>query len=122
MKSVYLFAVAFLMSLTLVACDEKSSTKEDIFAEQIYYFYQPTCPHCHDAIGYIDQAYPNIKMTSVDITVSPENYDLFVKCAQKHNLGNQIGTPLFCMGEHYVMGWSEEQQRQFDAYVKEFIK
>ena len=51
-----------------------------------------------------------------------EGFELFVKCARKFNLGNQIGTPLFCMGENHLMGWSPESEKEFDEYVKPFIK
>ncbi len=99
-----------------------SANAKDLDEAKIYHFYQPMCPHCHEAIDYINVAYPDVKMELVDITTGGENYNLFIKCAKKFNLGREIGTPLFCMGGHYIMGWSEEQKKQFDEYVKEFKK
>lgn len=113
MKSAsFLSVFSVLWSVSVLAADIKEN--------KIYHFYQPSCPHCHEAIEYINNRYPKVDMVLVDITQGKKNFDLFSACAGKFKLGNQIGTPLFCMGNHYIMGWSEEQQKQFDQYIKEF--
>lgn len=89
-------------------------------SDKIYNFYQPSCPHCHEAINYINAKYPNVKMELVNITSGHDNYNLFMQCAKKFRLGREIGTPLFCMGNQYIMGWSQQQQEEFDEYVKDF--
>ncbi len=45
-----------------------------------------------------------------------------VKCARKFNLGDRIGTPLFCMGRKHLMGWAPQNERKFDMYVRPFVK
>ena len=89
-----LSAVLVAAAFCLGGCAEKSAIQSD----KIYFFYSETCPHCHDAEAY-----------------------LFVKCAEKFNLGQRIGTPLFCMGDNYLMGWAPEYENRFDAYARPFL-
>lgn len=112
-----LFAVVCM--LFVVASSAKAA---DLDNSKIYHFYQPMCPHCHEAIDYINAQYPGLKMELININSGRENFDLFMRCVRKFKLGNQIGTPLFCMGNRYIMGWSDEQKLQFDEYVKDFLK
>lgn len=88
---------------------------------KIYFFYYNECPYCHDAIDYIDRQYPNLNMAMVNIHVG-NGFELFKACGEKFRLGNSIGTPLFCMGGKYLMGWSENNVRKFDEYVKPYLK
>ena len=48
--------------------------------------------------------------------------NLFIKCAKKFNLGNNLGTPLICLGDNYVMGWSKRNEKKFDRLIKPFLK
>lgn len=56
-------------------------------------------------------------MAMVNIHVG-NGFELFKACGEKFRLGNSIGTPLFCMGDKYLIGWSENNARKFDEYVK----
>ena len=109
--------------LMLGACQQEKQTavnQQDISNSEIYFFYQTTCPHCHHAADYIKQKYPNLKMQNLDVRIR-QNFDLFLKCAQKFNLPNDsLGTPLICMGDHYIMGWSSADANKFDIYVRRF--
>lgn len=107
--------------LLLGACDEdKSLGAQDISDSQIYFFYQSSCPHCHHASQYIAQKYPDLKMQNLNVR-TPENFNLLLKCAQKFNLPQEsLGTPLICMGDHYIMGWSAADANKFDIYVRRF--
>lgn len=113
-----------LLSAVLVAaafcfggCAEKSAAVQN---DRLYFFYADTCPHCHEAEAYIRQKHPGLKMEKVDVQ-TPQGYALFVKCAEKFNLGQRIGTPLFCMGDNYLMGWAPEYTSRFDAYAQPFL-
>lgn len=120
MKILKSILLTLICLFCVCACDNISKENSELKTDKIYLFYQTTCPHCHHAIEYINTKYPNLDMVLVNIE-NTENYKLFVKCAQKFKLGNRIGTPLFCIGEHYLMGWSAQYQQQFDEYVKPFI-
>lgn len=116
-----LFSICAAALLFLGACDNASKQTEEIAPDKIYFFFSNTCPHCHDALNYLNQKYPNLEISMTNVG-NPEGFELFIKCARKFNLGNQIGTPLFCMGENHLMGWSPESEKEFDEYVKPFIK
>ncbi len=103
----------------ITAC-EKQVTETKLDDNKVYFFYQSTCPHCHHALEHINHVAPNLDMQMVEIAGSGRN--LFIKCVQKFNLPReQIGTPLICMGDHYIMGWSEIEAVKFDEYVKSFM-
>ena len=124
MKKFWAIMVVF-MSVVVGGC-EKSTDKVDMVQnnqiqdDQIYFFYYNGCPYCHYALDYMNEKYPDLKIVMVDI-YKDGGFDLFQKCADKFNLGREIGTPLFCMGEHYIMGWSKGTEKQFDDYVKPFV-
>ncbi len=120
MKKILLIIAAVFSLLT--ACKEHQPiTTEEIAADKIYLFYSNSCPHCHDALKYINQNHPDLQITMVNVA-NRQGYELFIKCAEKFNLGRQIGTPLFCMGNHHLMGWSPNIARQFDSLVSNFTK
>ena len=98
-----LLALFLLLPLFTAGCKNSDT---DIRPDKVYFFYSDTCPHCHDALDYINQKYP----------------DLFTRCAAKFKLGRRIGTPLFCMGDNYIMGWAPQYQSRFDNYIKPFLR
>ncbi len=125
-----------ILSLIFVttACDNKESgtnsknsnkqmsqsIDREISIDKIYFFYQDSCIHCHHAFEYINKKYPTLKIDKVNIN-NTNGAVLFLQCARKFKLGSMIGTPLFCIGDNYVMGWGEEQQQKFDSYIKSFL-
>ena len=70
---------------------------------------------------YIKANYPTLKMTALDIKF-PGNMKLFEKAIKQYNIGGSAGTPLFLMGDKYIMGWSNDKQNEFDSYVKPYLK
>ncbi|MBE6452953.1 MAG: hypothetical protein E7012_05655 [Alphaproteobacteria bacterium] len=116
MKSVW----GMLMVLLLItACGNKQSEIDD---KKVYYFYQPRCSHCLKAKEHIDKKHPDLDMVKVDITANNVNFNLFLACAKKFNIEKNLGTPLFCMGDKFIMGWSNNKQKQFDRYIQLFSK
>jgi len=123
MKNILKVFACFLMLFCLNACDKDSESAintPSISNNQIYFFYQNTCPHCHHAAQYIKQNHPGLKIVNVDVRTQ-NGYNLFLKCAQKFHLPKEtLGTPLICIGTHYIMGWSDKDAKQFDSYVTHF--
>ena len=123
MKNIFKTLVAGVMVCALFACkpDETANTASaGIDNAHIYFFYQTSCPHCHHAAAYISSKYPNLKMIQADVRQA-DNFKLFLKCADKFKLDrNTLGTPLICMGDHYIMGWSDSDRVKFDSYVQKF--
>ena len=129
-----------LLALSLVGCDDQNSAQKNdtqivdqtntkqfspiapssLNNDQIFLFYSDGCPHCHDAEKYLSEKYADLPIVRVNIGYE-EGFELFKQCAQKFNLGRMIGTPLFCMGENYIMGWGGGSDKKFDSYVQDFI-
>lgn len=97
----------------------KKQNVNNLLPNKIYFFYQNTCQHCHDALQHINSLQKDLPIIAINIADN-SGYQLFVKCAKKFNLGNNIGTPLFCIGDKYIMGWSNENAKLFDEYTKNF--
>lgn len=120
-----IFTLLVLALFITAGCDGQGNAapaKEEsgLADNKIYFFYYNECPFCHDAMDYINAKYPDLKITMINIH-NPGGYELLVECARKFNLGRSVGTPLFCMGNKYLMGWSDESPRQFDEYVKPYL-
>ena len=113
----YLFGFFGLSGLLLTGCGNKESS--ELSADKIYFFYQATCPHCHHALEYINRTAPGVELEMVSIDGQGRN--LFIKCVEKFNLPrNEIGTPLICMGDNYIMGWSRSYEGLFDKYIEPY--
>ncbi len=112
MKNIFIALSILLIS----AC-----SKTEISDDKIYLFYSKNCGYCHVAIKDIAEAHPKLEIEMVDVEKN-NGYDLFVACAKKHNLGNRIGTPLLCIADNYMMGWSKDSIYTFNAKAKNFIK
>ncbi len=116
--------IFFLFALVLLfvgGCDTQKEKINTLADDKIYFFYYNECPYCHDAMDYMNAKYPQLKVTMVNIH-NPGGYKLLMQCAEKFKLGNSVGTPLFCMGDKYLMGWSENSTRQFDEYVRPYLQ
>ena len=114
-KIFYLLIVSFLTIVGHVRAED------EISSDKIYFFTYKGCPYCQRADEYINKTHPNLNIEKIDI-YKPGGMYLFKKCAEKFNLGRNIGTPLFCMGNDYIMGWSEDNQKRFDELSVYFIK
>ena len=67
------------------------------------------------------EKYPDLDITQIDVA-SKEGSEMLLKCAKKFDLGNNIGVPLFCLGDKHIMGWSSSYRIKFDAYIRPFLK
>lgn len=106
---------------TDVPQEHEKTVQAEIEKSKVYFFYYNGCPYCHDALDYVNAKYPDLEMSMVNIK-NPAGYQLFTECAAKFNIGRNVGTPLFCMGDDYLMGWGPDAAKRFDEYVKPFIK
>ncbi len=122
MKKILLFIVALFVFIAWEFGYKESAVSAELIApNEIYVFTQKTCSHCQSAEKYLKDRYPDLKVHMKDIA-EPKNRMMFFACAAKFKLNKYtVGTPLFCMGDHYVLGWSFEEQQQFDTYVQDFL-
>ena len=114
--------LAFLCFVTLMftACS-KSEEEKELDGSKIYFFYQTTCPHCHDAEKYIKENHPDLKIVMRDVRL-PGNQKLFNYAVRKYKITGAAGTPLICFDDKYILGWSEETAKEFEYYVKPYEK
>ena len=117
-----IFTTLFLMVAFLGACGEKEVPAQvnEEPKEVISFFYSNTCPHCHEALAFVNANYPDLRMNMVNVATKQGQKKL-MECARKFKLGNRVGTPLFCMGDNYIMGWREGYGARFDEYIKPFV-
>lgn len=120
MKKFLISALCAFSVLFMSAC-EKSAEEKELDGSRIYFFYQTTCPHCHDAAKYIKENYPDLKMVSRDVRL-PGNQKLFSYAVKKYKVGEMAGTPLICFDDKYIMGWSDAKAKEFDEYSKPYRK
>lgn len=119
MKKIFYLLVFSL--LFTAACDgNASNARTELSPDKVYFFYSNSCPHCHDALEYINGKYPELKLSMVNVGNS-EGYNLLINCTRDFKLGSRIGTPFFCMGRQYLMGWSPQIADSFDEKVKPFL-
>lgn len=125
MRKIILALLLAVCGMTM-ACKPHDTAKEAEISsvleqDKIYLFYYDACPYCHKAMDYINTAHPNLAISMINIS-NPAGYRLFVQCAKKFRLGKTAGTPLFCMGDNYLMGWGGDAPERFDEYVRSFAK
>ena len=123
MKKIILVFVA-VFTVLVWGFGHKTSAKSDevISDNEIYVFIQKGCSHCLAAEKYLKEKQPDLKVQLKDIA-EPENLKLFFACGSKFKLNKAtMGTPLFCMGKNYILGWSFEEQQKFETYVQDFLQ
>ena len=108
-----------ILMFMLSACEDKNSIIS-LSQDEIYFFYQDTCSHCHDAAKYIKTTYPNLKIKGLDIKM-PGNMNLLKQAAVTYKLGPTVGTPLICFGKQYIMGWTDQDEQKFAELAKPYL-
>lgn len=95
---------------------------EPLAEDMIYFFTKDRCPYCQQASSYIKETYPDLAVSFKNVA-DKKNIDLLIVCADKFGLDKRrLGTPLICMGNTVVLGWSDEEKARFDSAVKAFLK
>ena len=122
MKKLILFFGALLGFAVVCFIHTATSGNNDLLSDkEIYIFTQATCSHCWDAEDFLRDYYPDLKIQKKDIA-NTQNRRLFFACGAKFGLDkSKMGTPLFCMGDRYIMGWGRAERKQFEEYVKDYL-
>ncbi|MDR2098888.1 MAG: hypothetical protein LBO78_02580 [Rickettsiales bacterium] len=87
-------------------------------------FYLPSCPHCHDAMAFLDKIasdYPDLKISRYDAnTRSGNNYYAHYKKKLKFE---QEGVPLAVFGDKYEMGFESEATTgaKYVSHIREML-
>ena len=68
---------------------------------------------------YLDENYANLPIERLNIA-DKDNMRKLLLCADKFKLNyDDLGTPFFCMGDHYIIGWADEDIKEFEQYLPE---
>lgn len=109
-----LIACGLALGLFTFGCDSKAQ----LDPKTIYFFTKPGCPYCERAEDYIKQKYPNLSVEYKNVKEISAR-DLMLACADKFNLPtNQLGTPLICMGDNFLLGWGDGAPTKFEKALK----
>jgi glutaredoxin len=75
---------------------------------RLHVFFQPDCPHCHEAIEFLNsQSGVDIVLHDVSTTA---NQALLRLVAEQHGIAEEnIGVPLFVRGSRYLMGFDSAE-------------
>ena len=96
------------------------------FAEQgkddniFYFFYSYKCPHCHEAMPFVNQIekeYKDITFKKLEVLKVPENMALFREMTQKLGITGG-GVPTFIFNGKFIVGF---QSGHHDALIREMI-
>ena len=102
MKKVLFLLVFALVSLTLSA-EEAQKT------ERFYFFYSDSCPHCHEAMPFVEELekeFPNIEFKKLELSKAPENMAIFNKKVEKLGIKGG-GVPTFVFRDQYIVGFKK---------------
>ena len=113
-----ILSISFAL-LFIISCDTHKRQDVEINDNDIYFFIQTNCSHCHTAIKFVNDKYPDLNVRMENLA-NEESLDLFIKCAEKFNLDkSRLGTPLVCMNKNYILGWGPTKEAEFSKFVSE---
>lgn len=105
----------FVVMVMLSGCNEEQNA-----TNRIYVFSQPGCGHCEHAKSYMSRYYQGYDIKEMNIREG-NNMGYLQRYARKFKVpAETLGTPFIVMGDNYIMGWGENQQKQFNRYAKAF--
>ncbi|MHA1539776.1 MAG: hypothetical protein ACTSXQ_04810 [Alphaproteobacteria bacterium] len=96
------------------AATEKAAISIGTKANEVHFFYQVGCPHCHEEMRFlesqkIEERYPAMTFYAYDIAKS-ENRDLFLETAEKFNIKRSaLGTPITVIGTEIIQGFDKAE-------------
>lgn len=107
-----------LLSICAFLCCTFSVQASWFGAEKITIYSQRGCPHCQEALRYIQKYHPKLKIEIVELNTNEAIQRLY-KCADKFSISrSRVGTPLICFEKDYIMGWSRESEKKFEKLVQ----
>ena len=108
-------AIVIAVCTLLSACGDKNG-------EQILFFTHDGCQYCEKALQYIKTNYNNLPMQILEVSKA-QNMKRFIACTEKFKLDKRkLGTPLICMKNDYILGWSDMGAAKFRKLVKAYEK
>jgi glutaredoxin len=76
-------------------------------AADVTLFYMPTCPHCHNAINFIENELKGTSIEKIDVTKGGKNIERFNNQLVKCNITSR-GVPLMVVKGKCFQGFTAE--------------
>ncbi len=112
--------ISILVVAFFVAVAWWITKSEPLPTDKIIVFTQQSCPHCHEALAFIDAqikpAYPQIAIEVRDVA-EPAHLNQLRTIARREKWEN-VGTPVIVAGDDKIMGWTTLAEMQLMAAVK----
>ena len=100
MKKIVFLFVSVLISFALSAGEPQQG-------EILYFFYSDSCPHCHEAMPFVEELEkerPDITFKKLEVSGNEVNLALFRKKAEKLGIKGG-GVPTFIFKDKYIVGF-----------------
>ncbi|MDR1071188.1 MAG: glutaredoxin family protein [Rickettsiales bacterium] len=88
-------------ALAMFACGSDSG------ASDVTLYFMPTCPHCHNAINFIDTELKGVSVEKIDVTKGGKNLERFNDQLTKCNFTSR-GVPLMVVKGKCLQGFAPE--------------
>ena len=99
MKKIFLLLVFALITFAVTA--------EEASENILYFFYSNSCPHCHEAMPFVEELEkerPDITFRKLEVSENEVNRAVFRKKAEKLGIKGG-GVPTFVFKDKYVIGF-----------------
>lgn len=96
-----------LFLLVFAAVSFAVSAGEEPKKEVFYFFYSASCPHCHEAMPFVEELEkerPDITLKKLEVSGSEANLALFRKKAGELGIKGS-GVPTFIFKDKYIVGF-----------------
>lgn len=108
MKKIALLLSFMLFALSVSAENTPKNAQKDAPKQEVFYFfYSETCPHCHEAMPFVEKLEkenPDIQFKKLEVYKDELNFALFNKKVEKLQIRN-VGVPVFIFNNKYVVGF-----------------
>lgn len=103
-----MLATAFLLLQFLSPADTPSPAQGGPEAAPLQVFFHPECPHCHDAIEFLESQ-QTVRYQLHDVSTA-NGERLLLDFAKQHGIAeDRLGVPLFVCGSNYFMGYESAE-------------
>ncbi|MCX6801934.1 MAG: hypothetical protein NT067_02360 [Candidatus Diapherotrites archaeon] len=128
LKKTFLVSAFLLFATALASAANPAIGPADALADgniNITIFYGLECPHCHDAMVFLDglaKENPAIKIDKIETWHSPENYKLFTETVKQYGYDpNNTGVPFIIIEGQVILGYNESPQVNTPAKIRAAI-
>jgi glutaredoxin len=114
--------VALAAALATAALAQQASDAEPPLPVDVYLFHGDGCPHCDNAIAFLNELstnHPSLRVHDYEVWYDEANRDLFVRLAEAYGRTVQ-GVPVLFLGDEMWTGFSESTARDLRLRVAQY--